>query len=75
MLQCSVQFSYDRFFTKFNYEDSNHSVLNTPNGTVNSNDQLKRGLWSRVLGGLDAITDNRWDFDNMGGQREWFPTS
>jgi hypothetical protein len=42
VLQCSVQFSYDRFFTKFNYEDSNQSVLNTSNGTVNSNDQLKR---------------------------------
>ena len=42
VLQCSVQFAYDRFFTKFDYEDSNQAVLNTSNGTVNSNDQLKR---------------------------------
>lgn len=38
VLQCSVQFAYDRFFTSFNYEDSNQAVLNTSNGVVNSND-------------------------------------
>ena len=28
-----------------------------------------RGLWSRTLGGLDALSGNRWDFDNMGGKK------
>ena len=48
VLQCSVQFSYDRFFTRFDYEDSNQSVLNTAEGVVNSNDQLKRSGLSRA---------------------------
>jgi len=43
VLQCSVQFAYDRFFTSFNYEDSNQSVLNTANGVVNSNDAVEGG--------------------------------
>ena len=38
VLQCSVQFAYDRFFTSFDYNDSNQAVLNTANGVVNSND-------------------------------------
>ena len=42
VLQCSVQFAYDRFFTKFDYEDSNQAVLNTADNVVNSNDQLKK---------------------------------
>ena len=52
VLQCSVQFSYDRFFTRFNYEDSNQSVLNTAEGVVNSNDQVRRygGQGGRPLG-------------------------
>ena len=43
VLKCSVQFAYDRFFTKFNYNDSNRAVLNTQKGIVNSNDQVKSG--------------------------------
>ena len=52
VLQCSVQFSYDRFFTRFNYEDSNQSVLNSADGVVNSNDQVRRygGQGGRPLG-------------------------
>ena len=42
VLQCSVQFSYDRFFTKFDYEDSNVAVVNTFENVVNSNDQVQR---------------------------------
>ena len=38
VLKCSVQFAYDRFFTKFDYEDSNQAVINTSSGVVNSND-------------------------------------
>ena len=43
VLKCSVQFAYDRFFTRFNYNDSNRAVVNTPQGLVNSNDQVKIG--------------------------------
>ena len=52
MLLCSVLFSYDRFFTRFNYEDSNQSVLNTSEGVVNSNDLVRRlgGQGGRPLG-------------------------
>ena len=48
VLQCSVQFAYDRFFTNFNSVDSNQAVLNTANGVVNSNDQ-------RVPGGQGGL--------------------
>ena len=30
VLQCNVQFAYDRFFTRFNYEDPNSAVLTNP---------------------------------------------
>ena len=30
VLRCSVQLAYDRFFTKFHYDDSLSSVENTP---------------------------------------------
>ncbi len=41
VLKCSVQFSYDRFFTRFNYEDPNQAVLNTFKDAINSNDQVQ----------------------------------
>ena len=44
VLKCSVQFAYDRFFTKFNYNDSNRAVLNTEDGLVNSNDSDSKQL-------------------------------
>ena len=44
VLKCSVQFAYDRFFTKFNYDDSNRAVLNTEDGLVNSNDSNSKQL-------------------------------
>ena len=37
VLKCSVEFTYDRFFTRFDYNDPNQAVLNTPNGFINSN--------------------------------------
>ena len=43
VLKCSVELTYDRFFTRFDYNDPNQAVLNTKNGIVNSNDQLKSG--------------------------------
>ena len=42
VLKCSVQFAYDRFFTKFNYNDSNNAVVNT-HVNSNSNDQKTYG--------------------------------
>ena len=50
VLKCSVQFAYDRFFTRFNYDDSNRAVLNTPFGVVNSNDRVKGGQGGLPLG-------------------------
>ena len=42
VLRCAVTLAYDRFFTQF--EDLEGQVaLNTPNGIINSNDQLKSG--------------------------------
>ena len=39
VLQCSVQFVYDRFFTSFDNIESEKAVpIQTPNGIVNSND-------------------------------------
>tara|TARA_B100000614_G_scaffold217137_1_gene202240 strand:- start:762 stop:1574 length:813 start_codon:yes stop_codon:yes gene_type:complete len=39
VLRCNVEFVYDRFFTRFNYEDPNQAVVNTPENIINSNDQ------------------------------------
>ena len=50
VLKCSVQFAYDRFFTRFNYDDSNRAVVNTPRGLVNSNDRVKGGQGGLPLG-------------------------
>ena len=38
VLRCSVRLAYDRFFTKFNYDDTNQAVINTPEGVTTSND-------------------------------------
>ena len=37
VLQCSVQFAYDRFFTSFD-DLEGQAIINTPSGIVNSND-------------------------------------
>jgi len=63
VLRLSVQLAYDRFFTKFNYDDSLSAVINTGNGlandaynSVNQTDEEKnkRPWWLNVytLGGL-----------------------
>ena len=38
VLKCNISLAYDRFFTKFDYKDTNQAVLNNPS-LVNSNDQ------------------------------------
>ena len=61
VLRCSVQLAYDRFFTKFHYDDSLSSVENTPfnssrdiGGLPNEAAEKKRPWWLNVytLGGL-----------------------
>ena len=61
VLRCSVQLAYDRFFTKFHYDDSLSSVENTPfNSARDIRDpraaasETKRPWWLNVytLGGL-----------------------
>ena len=61
VLRCSVQLAYDRFFTKFHYDDSLSSVENTPFNSardiVNQTAEAakkKRPWWLNVytLGGL-----------------------
>ena len=67
VLRLSVQLAYDRFFTKFNYDDSLSSVENMPFNTSNDNSEYeylnmtsttdakkKRPWWLNVytLGGL-----------------------
>ena len=44
VLRCSVQLAYDRFFTKFHYDDSLSSVENTPFEGL-SNDPPKKPWW------------------------------
>ena len=43
VLRCNVQFSYDRFFTTFNYNDIQKQVLNNSTGIVNSKDTSVEG--------------------------------
>ena len=43
VLRCNVQFSYDRFFTTFNYDDIQKQVVNTSAGIVNSKDTAVEG--------------------------------
>ena len=57
VLKCSVQFAYDRFFTRFNYDDNNRAVVNTPQGIVNSNDRVKGGQGGLPLGTTTLRTD------------------
>ena len=60
MLQCNVQFAYDRFFTRFNYEDPNSAVLTNPspntgkdvvNRTPRGQGGLRLGATTRRQGG------------------------
>ena len=39
VLRCNIQFAYDRFFTRFNYDETNQAVLNNPNPINSSKDQ------------------------------------
>ena len=55
VLKCNVQFSYDRFFTKFDYKDSNQSVLNQPNNSVTEAERLFRENLERIRLGLPPI--------------------
>ena len=53
VLRCSVQLAYDRFFTKFHYDDSLSSVENTP-FEGQARESLNKPWWLNVytLGGL-----------------------
>ena len=37
VLRCNIQFAYDRFFTRFNYDETNQAVLTNPD-PLNSKD-------------------------------------
>jgi hypothetical protein len=39
VLRCNIQFAYDRFFTRFHYDETNQAVLNNPNPINSSKDQ------------------------------------
>ena len=45
VLQCNVQFAYDRFFTTFNYQDIQKQVVNTSAGIVNSKEQVSSNTY------------------------------
>ena len=55
VLRCSVQFAYDRFIHAFNYDDVTKQVVNTPDGIVNSKDQVFVGL---AQGRIGKATDD-----------------
>ena len=42
VLRCSVQLAYDRFFTEFNYSDTNQAVEGTAWDLLNSQEQSSR---------------------------------
>ncbi len=55
VLRCSVQLAYDRFFTKFHYDDSLSSVENTPFNRSNDNSE-----YLNMLGGRAAEKKRPW---------------
>ena len=55
VLRCSVQLAYDRYFTKFHYDDSLSSVENTPFNTSNDNSE-----YSNMLRGKAAEKKRPW---------------
>ena len=69
VLRCSVQFAYDRFIHAFNYDDVTKQVVNTPDGIVNSKDQVFVGLAGGKIGKTtdDFSREDRYqssDFQN-----------
>ena len=52
VLRCSVQLAYDRFFTDFNYNDTNQAVVGDAFTLLNSKEQARRnGLRDSILYG------------------------
>ena len=53
VLRCSVTFVYDRFFTKFHYDDSLSSVENTPfnlsNDVLQADPDQNKPWWLNTL--------------------------
>jgi hypothetical protein len=53
VLRCSVQLAYDRYFTKFHYDDSLSSVENTPfnlsNDVLQADPDQNRPWWLNTL--------------------------
>jgi len=52
VLKCSVQLAYDRFFTNFNYTDTNQAIVGDAFTLLNSKEQARRnGLRDSILYG------------------------
>ena len=52
VLRCSVQLAYDRFFTDFNYTDTNQAIIGDAFTLLNSKEQARRnGLRDSILYG------------------------
>ena len=52
VLRCSVQLAYDRFFTNFNYTDTNQAIVGDAFTLLNSKEQVRRnGLRDSLLYG------------------------
>ena len=68
VLRCNITLAYDRFFTRFNYEDPNQAVINNPNllNSSRKEDNIPQGF-NRVLAGIaDYKTFDIFDFDKRG---------
>ena len=53
VLKCSVEFTYDRFFTRFDYIDPNQAVLNKGFINSNSGSGLSPAQKNKLKGGYD----------------------
>jgi len=68
VLRCNITLAYDRFFTRFNYEDPNQAVINNPSllNSSRKEDNIPQGF-NRVLAGIaDYKTFDIFDFDRRG---------
>ena len=62
VLRCNIKFAYDRFFTSFNYKDIQKQVVNTPNGIVNSKEQIASNTYPDGSFGINSKSTD--DFSN-----------
>ena len=69
VLRCSVQLAYDRFFTEFNYSDTNQAVEGTAWELINNDEQQARlQLRDSYMYG-NTLPENAMSYEN---QREKF---